>query len=105
MPPTGTLPEVMRTPEIIGSGNKMPKNENVSEPAVAGTKNVPSDLFALPKRVIDVVFAKSTSLNTAPKPWVKAGVSVPGIKKFTSKVLLPREVKSRCGLKVSKVAE
>src|SRR4029453_5282679 len=95
----------MRTREMTGSGNKIPRNENVSEPAVAGTKNVPSELFALPNRVIDVVFAKSTSLNTAPKPWVKAGLSDPGIKKFISKVLLPREVKRRCGLNVSNVAE
>jgi len=47
-----------------------------------------------------VVFARSTSEKTAPNPEVKAGVVLPGTKKFISTILLPSAVKRRCALKV-----
>src|SRR4030095_16267432 len=95
----------MRTWAITESTNEIPKKENVSDPAVAGTTNIPSEFKDLSNNGIEVVSAESTSLKMAPKPLVKAGVLVPGKKKLTSMTLLPSEVKRRCGLNGSNVWE
>src|SRR4051794_17146181 len=47
-----------------------------------------------------VTSGRSTSVNTAPKPVVRAGVALPGTKKRTSTMLLPNPVNSRGALKV-----
>jgi hypothetical protein len=41
-------------------------------------------------------------VNTEPNPVTNAGVFVPGMKKFTSTMLLSTAVKMRCGEKVVK---
>src|SRR5947208_1707544 len=92
------LPEVMRTRPIRGLPLKdTPRNENVSLPAKLPAKNVPREVFAPSKNCNEVVFARSTSLNTTPKPVTNAGVVEPGTKKVTSVTLLPNAVNSRCG--------
>jgi hypothetical protein len=48
------------------------------------------------------MLARSTSVNTAPKPVVKPGVFVQGTKKFTLVIVLPIAVKSRGELNVVK---
>ena len=103
--PKAALPDVIRTRETTGALKETPKNENVSEPTVEGTKNVPSEEFEASKNCKEVTLAKSTSEKTAPKPSASAGLEVPGMKKFTSITLLPNGVKRRCGLKNSNVLE
>jgi hypothetical protein len=65
------------------------KEESVSLPVAAGTANVPSDTFAASKNCKVVVFARSTSVKTAPNALVVAAVVEPGTKKPTSTILLP----------------
>src|SRR3954466_15797314 len=96
--PSALFPLVIRTRETTFVGKLTPRNENVSLPTVAGTKNVPSVAFAWSKNWIEVVLARSTSLKTAPNPRTSAGVVVPGTKKFTSTTFDPRPVKRRWGV-------
>ena len=79
-----------------------PAKDSVSLPVVFGAKTVPISALVRSKNWILVVFARSTSVNTAPKPVVNAGVVLPGMKKLTSTMLLPSAVNNRCGLKVAK---
>src|SRR5207247_7432439 len=98
------LPLVIRTREIRSPALKnTPKKES---PLLAvGTKEVPRDVLLALKYSIEVVPAKSTSVKTAPKPFVVAGVLLPGTKKLTSRMLLPNAVKRRCELKVWNIEE
>lgn len=59
-------------------GELTPRKEKVSLPWSAATKKVPSDTLPRRKNWMDVVLARSTSVNTAPNPRVIAGVVVPG---------------------------
>src|SRR5206468_4406760 len=97
-------PLVIRTREIRSPALKnTPKKES---PLLAvGTKEVPRDVLLALKYSIEVVQAKSTSVKTAPKPFVVAGVLLPGTKKLTSRMLLPNAVKRRCELKVWNIEE
>ena len=79
--------------------------DNVSLPASGCAKNVPSDVLVASNKEIEVAFARSTSVNTAPKPRDSAGVVLPGTKKFTSTTLLPSAVNSRGALKTPNVLE
>ena len=93
------VPLVIRTLETSGLAKETPRKENVSfTPPTAGAKKVPSEAFDAPKNCSEVVFARSTSENTEPKPRVRAGVDVPGMKKLTSMMLLPKAVKRRSAL-------
>src|SRR5262245_66584830 len=83
--------------------NDTPRNDKVSLPTVAGTKNVPSEVLSAVKYWIDVVFARSTSVNTEPNPLTVAGMFVPGTKNDTSTISLPTAVNNRCGLKTANV--
>ena len=95
--PSAAFPVLMRT-RPIESVNVTPRNE--SPLLNVGTKNVPSDTFARLKNSRLEVFARSTSVNTAPNPKMDAGVLVPGTKKSASITLLPSGLKSRGALKV-----
>ena len=69
--PSGALPSVILTRETIGSPNEAPRNDT---PLFAvGAKKVPSDKLLMSKNSKEVVFARSTSVKTAPKPLVSAG--------------------------------
>src|SRR4051812_13254958 len=102
--PSAVLPLVICTrPTRSPALNCTPRKER---PLFAtGAKNVPSELPVTLKNWIDVVLARSTSVNTAPKALVDDADVEPGTKKLTSRILLPMEAKSRCGLKVWKAAE
>ena len=63
-----------------------------------GAKNVPSDTLAALKKVSEVVAARSTSLNTAPKPRLSAAWVLPGTKKPTSTTFEPSPVNRRWAL-------
>src|SRR5262249_14740139 len=54
------------------------------------------------KYSIFVLVPLLTPVKTEPKPLTVAPVGLPGTKKSVSVTLLPRAVKSRCGLKVVK---
>src|SRR5579871_4591031 len=51
-------------------------------------KKVPIKLLDASKSLIPLTLASSTFRNTAPKPFVTAGVVVPGTVKFTNVLLL-----------------
>src|SRR6266581_264819 len=101
----------MRTREMRSVVKLTPKNERVSLLGVpggetpGGTKKVPRDALLASKYCIDVVLARSTSVKTAPKPLSVAATApfVPGRENVPSVMWLPIGVKSRKGLKVTKV--
>ena len=99
--PNALFPVVIRTLPIA-SVNVTPRNE--SPLLEVGTKNVPREAFDRLKNSKLDVFARSTSVNTAPKPKMDAGVLVPGTKKLASITLVPNGLKSRGALKDWKIA-
>src|SRR5207237_3438749 len=101
--PSAAVPLTMRTRDTTGIANSTPVKDNVSLPASDCAKNVPSDVLVASNKEIEVAFAKSTSVNTAPKPRDSAAVVLPGTKKFTSTILLPSAGKSRGTLKTPTV--
>src|SRR6266545_2898318 len=103
--PTAVLPLVIRTrPTRSPALKKTPRKQSPPLEEEPSGK-VPRLTFRESKYWIDVAEATSTSVKTAPKPDVVAGVVEPGTKKLTSTTLLPRAVKSRCGEKVVNVVE
>src|SRR4030095_6022243 len=99
--PGAVLPLVIWARATRSLVNTTPTNE--SPLFAGGTKTVPRDSPALLKYSMEVIAAKSTSVNTAPNPLVVAGMSVPCLKKCTSVTLLPRGVNSRGELNVVKI--
>jgi hypothetical protein len=87
-----TLPSLKRTP----------RKENVSLPATAGTKKLPSERSVASKNSMAVVSATSTSEKTTPKPLVREAFAEPGMKNRTSVMLLPRLVNNLCALNGAK---
>ena len=63
----------------------------------------PPDQLAYRSRLDLGGVARSTSVNTAPKPLTVAALFVPGSKKWTPILLVPSGVNSRSGLKVAKM--
>ena len=102
--PSAEFPLVIRTrPTRSPALKTTPRKLKFSLPIKAGTKKVPRELFISSKNWIDVVERLSTSVKTAPKPEVVAGVVEPGTKKLTSTMVLPSAVNSRCGENVWKI--
>src|SRR5215217_1536624 len=86
------LPAVIRTRATAALPKKAPRNDGTSAVPWFGAYQVPSDWLAESKNVIDVVFARSTSLKIAPNPRVAAGVVVPGWRNATSTTFDPSAV-------------
>ncbi len=105
--PNGPLPVVIRTRAIRSPALATPPT-NDRPPSVTlslGANSVRIKLLLASKNSNFVVFGKSTSLKTAPKPATVAGVAplLPGIEKVASVMLLPSGVKIRWALKVPNV--
>src|SRR5688572_9646989 len=101
--PGAVLPLVIRTRPTIAAPKDTPRKQ--TQPLeVEPMRNVPRLVPWASKYSIEVPEATSTSVNTAPKPLVVAGVVDPATKKLTSVMLLPSAVKSRCAENVVKVA-
>ncbi len=99
--PSAVLPVIIRTCATRSSLKTSATNDRPLSDG--GTKTFAIDSSARLKYSTDVVAAKSTSVKTAPNPFVVAATSVPGLKKRTSVMLLPRDVKSRGVLNVVKI--
>src|SRR5688572_20169082 len=103
--PSAVLPLVIRTRATRSPALKKTPRKQTPPLAEELSAKVPRLTPWASKYWIDVAEATSTSVNTAPKPDVVAGVVEPGTKKLTSVMLLPRAVKSRCGENVVNVEE
>ena len=104
----GSVPVVILMRAISSPALKIiPKNDKLALATVPGMtdRDARRSPF-LPKSSISVESARSTSLNTAPKPLTSAGVPpvVPGMKKRPWVVVLPTGVKTRFGLNTPKVS-
>src|SRR3712207_3622506 len=101
--PKALLPLMIRTLAMPSSNPDTPRKDR---PLFAGgAKKVPSEAPLVLKYWMEVAFGRSTSAKTEPKPLTVAGAVLPGTKKFTSTILLPIAVKSRCALNVWKMDE
>jgi hypothetical protein len=75
--------------------NETPRKERPF--AALGTLNVPKEVDPSKNWMVAL---EETFVKTAPNPFVVAGVEVPGTKRATSVMVLPRGVKSLGGLNV-----
>jgi hypothetical protein len=80
--------------ETTALSKSTPRNESPSLPTLYRDKEVPSELLALSKKVRLVALARSTSVNTAPKPLVSAAVLVPGEEIYVYQVAADRSEES-----------
>ncbi len=96
------MPLVIRARAIRSPSSKeTPTNESEPSPAVAGAVNSPS---SSPFGPVSFSFAEpsaSTSVKTTPKPFVLAGVSVPGTRNRVSVIVLSIGTNRRCAEKVA----